>query len=194
MRSCFYLALVSLEFVSLLPAQGSFASGPTLAPVPIASPAYNFGMVGVTSGQVMRIVATNAASAPPAESPAPIPACGVRVTLFDSDGKVVGQAAQVNSLSPGKSFAVEQAGTTAGRQEYRAQVQVVVPPNTSASGTGDIGGTPYLSGVCNIISTLQVYDNVTGKTDFVLAGNPLVTAYIPPLPVGAATPTDTTVP
>ena len=194
MKTGFCLALSLLLFVPLLPAQGSFAAGPMQPTVPITPPTYNFGMVGVTSGQVMRVVATNVANVPPAGSTAPLPVCGVKVTFFDSDGKTVGHAAQVNLLSAGKSLAVEQAGPIAGRQEYRPQVQIVVPPVTADSGTSDPGGIASRSGVCNIISTLQVYDNVTGKTDLVLAGNPLVTGGISPATLGPAMGADATAP
>ncbi len=130
-----------------------------LPPIPVSvnPPNYSFGMVGLTAGQILRVVVTNVGTAPPIASPIAIPACGASVKLFDQDGKAVGASGQIGSLAAGKSFAVEQAGPTgSGRLEYRAQVQVVFPIVSA--------GTPVRLMVCSIISTVQVYDTVTGKT------------------------------
>ncbi len=173
MPTLFRLVPFLLVAVSLLLAQEqtTMAIQP-LPPIPVSvnPPNYSFGMVGLTAGQILRVVVTNVGTAPPIASPIAIPACGVSVKLFDQDGKAVGASGQIGSLAAGKSFAVEQAGPTgSGRLEYRAQVQVVFPIVSA--------GTPVRLMVCSIISTVQVYDTVTGKTDVVLAGNPLIMGF-----------------
>jgi hypothetical protein len=140
-------------------------------------------MVGLGVGQTMRVVATNVGTAPPVTTPVAIPACGVDMKIFDSNGNQAGSGGHTNTLASETSLAVEQTGPATGRQEYRAQVQIVFP--TSASNSG-----PVQLMVCNVVTSIQVYEIATGKTDFVLMGNPIVMDYIPgpPCQKGAVCP------
>lgn len=157
-----------------MPAPGSPAPPVTAIPTVIAPPSSNLGMIGLISGQALRIVATNV-GIPPAVATAPVPACGLDVKFFDADGNQVGSGGHIDSLASGKSFAVELPGPTAsGRAEYRTQLQIVTPSPTSSSG----GILAYLM-VCNIVYTAQVYEASGGKTDFVLTGTPMVLGFIP---------------
>ena len=143
---------------------------------PITPPSYNFGMVGVTSDQVMRVVVSNVATIPPTNTgPTPVPACGVSVKFIDAMGNVAGEA-HTDTLAWGTSFDAQQTAAS-GHAEYRVQVQAVLPAGTNT--------TPVRFTLCNLISTLQVVDTGTNKTTLVLSGNPLVAGYYPVPLVGA---------
>ena len=150
--------------------------GAPVAPIvfPLTAPSYSSGMIGLGVGQAMRVVATNVGVAPPVASAVAIPACGVDVKIFDSNGKQVGSDNRTDSLASQASFAAEQAGPTSDRAEYRAQIQIVLPNATS-----NTGGLLSRLMVCNIVWTIQVYDTQTKKTDFVVTGNPIAMGYIP---------------
>ena len=179
MKASRWLILMLLAAVPQLPAQERVTPGvgAPVAPVyfPLATaPSYSSGMIGLGVNQTLRVVATNVGVAPPVASAVAIPACGVDVKILDSTGKQVGSTNHTDALASQVSFATEQAGPTSGRAEYRAQIQIVVP-----SATSNTGGLLSRVMVCNIVSTIQIYDTVTGHTDFVLTGNPLVMGYIP---------------
>ncbi len=169
-----YVLSMFFAFAAVGAAQ-TVAPGQTV-PVPIAiqlpAPTYNFGVVGLGLGQNLRVVVSNIAT-PPTISTTPSPACGVTVKFFDLNGAAVGQGGQIASLDYGKSFAVEQTGPTSGRVEYRVQVQAVYP-TTTTTGTG----IPVRLLTCDLLSTVQVYDTATGKTDILLSGTPLIAGSI----------------
>jgi hypothetical protein len=99
-----------------------------------------FGLVGVASGQTMRIALVNVAIPPN-------PVCPVQVTFLDSQGATLQQTTA--NVAAGQSARVDLPGG-AGRFEARA-----------------ILGLQPVDPCRHLVPTLQVFDNISGRTSLV---------------------------
>ena len=126
-----------------------------------------FGAVGIASGQTARVNVTSLSPAAPSDPTA------VEIRFLDSNGAVVKQTTV--TLAPGQSAAFDFSladvtpGAASSRMQIRAEVQVTVAPGP--------GETPPSA----LVSTLEVFDNATGKTSFLYAPGPAFEAQLFPL-------------
>ena len=152
------LSLLSLAATFLL-THGTAIAQERLAPIVSiqSNPTFSFGMIGIGTGQTVRLNVVNLVRTPPpvAISIAQVP-CKVELDLYDGQGKLVKQKTVAN-LSFGQAdfldLARSELSTTAAHVDVSAAVKV--------------GSTQ--SFFCNISTTLEVFDNVTGVTTAILA-------------------------
>jgi hypothetical protein len=152
------LSLLSLAATVLL-THGTAIAQERLAPIVSiqSNPTFSFGMIGIGTGQTVRLNVVNLVRTPPpvAISIAQVP-CKVELDLYDGQGKLVKQKTVAN-LSFGQAdfldLARSELSTTAAHVDVSAAVKV--------------GSTQ--SFFCNISTTLEVFDNVTGVTTAILA-------------------------
>lgn len=107
---------------------------------------FHFGMVGITRGQSARLNVLNASREP----------IQLSLNFSNSDGRLIRQA--VETLEPGRAVFLDLTPSTvdegAGRLQIHASIQF---------GDLDSGGVGR-----QIIPTLEVFDNDTGRTQVVL--------------------------
>jgi hypothetical protein len=152
------LSLLSLAATVLL-THGTAIAQERLAPIVSiqSNPTFSFGMIGIGTGQTVRLNVVNLVRTPPpvAISIAQVP-CKVELDLYDGQGKLVKQKTVAN-LSFGQAdfldLARSELSTTAAHVDVSAAVKV--------------GSTQ--SFFCYISTTLEVFDNVTGVTTAILA-------------------------
>jgi hypothetical protein len=116
-------------------------------------------MVGIATGQTARLNLLNPGVLPPAVGLV----CSAQVTWYDGAGDVKKTVSV--SVNPGVSVPVDLhsdsdlALTPATRLEIRATISIpnILPPATSTS-----TGPP--SPACKLISTLEIFDSITGRT------------------------------
>jgi hypothetical protein len=135
-----------------------------------------FAIVGVAPGQSVRINALNQLAGPAAQGPA---GCRMSLQFYDAEGQLVLEYVVPSGLSVGKSAAVDlnRDGLPGGdRLSLRAVLAF-----------GYFGGAnppPQLlqqTATCNIVASLEIYDNDTQKTSIVVTdAKPLPG---PPMPV-----------
>ena len=123
------------------------------------SPAFRTsGMVGLTVGQTARLNVMNPGTEGPIIAGA---SCAAVVSFVNASGVVV-KSAPVNVM-PGQSVPfnldrdVDLASVTDFRVEVRATIQAPVP--TPA--------TPSTAAACRLIPTLEVFNDDTGRTQFI---------------------------
>ena len=141
-----------------------------LPPIRAFQQVQTFGMVGLAEGQTARLNVLN----PGVPSPAATGAmCSALLTFFDDQGASLKSATV--TVIPGKSdsydldsdkdlkLAVNQ------RRQIRATIQIppVVPPPGSLA-------PQFIP--CTLISTLEVFDTITGKTQVVIVQTQYVTS------------------
>lgn len=131
----------------------------------LANPTFSFGMIGLGTGQTARLNAVNLVRvAPPlAVAIAQIP-CKVEFDLYDGQGKLIKQSTVAN-LGFGQADFLDLA-----RSEITSTATHVDITGVVKVGSGQ-------SFFCNISSTLEIFDNVTGVTTAVLT-NPAATPLI----------------
>lgn len=104
-------------------------------------------MVGIVAGQTARL---NVVSAVP---PDPTVVCEVELMFFDMDGMVLAETSV--RLSPGMAAFHDLNGDEFAREgRLQVRAEVMIPDTRNCN--------------INITSTLEVFDNATGKTEFVL--------------------------
>jgi hypothetical protein len=129
------------------------------------------GMVGVSNNQAVRLNVLNVS--PASSTTATIAAvCAVQLQLIDGGGTVLKQASM--GVAAGKVAAIELrrediASATSARVQLRGQVNTVPAA----------AGTTAASSVCNLISTLEVFDEASGDTQVVLGGGHALPAATP---------------
>ncbi len=126
------------------------------------------GVVGIGQGQTARLNVLNAVTG----SSATAAVCAVTLTFYDAGGAVLksstvgipaGQTGSLNLLSD-----ADLALAYGQRKQIRAAFSLPAVPASAA-------GTPVPNPVCNPISTLEIFDVLTGRTDVVLGGMHQVT-------------------
>jgi hypothetical protein len=136
-------------------------------------PGVAFGMTGIANGQSARANALNLGNAP--AGTADTSSCTVTFQFLDADGQLLKQA--VVTLKPGKAGALdlsrdELPSGSNSRIEIRALLLF-----------GYSGGANPPPGVlqkfdCNIVPSLEVFDNDTGRTSLIVTQ----TKRLPPTP------------
>jgi len=126
-----------------------------------------FGMVGLARGQIARLNVVNLRSVPAAEPtayhvPAPVP-CTVRLRFLDQRGNTI--ARSLESILPGDGAFLDlpfheaiPPGFQGRRLQIRAIVQVVPRPEDARR--------------CATISTVEIFDNETGRTSVLYPEEP----------------------
>ncbi len=139
------------------------------------SQSFTFGMVGVTADQVARLNVVNSAPGPAGQS-----SCTIDLTFLDSDGKILKTAR--SALGPQKAAQLDlerrDVPDAVGRIQIRAGIAETVSPS---------GGLISAGSACAPVTTLEVFDNDTGKTSFILTDPKMVPLGAPP-PGGAVVP------
>jgi hypothetical protein len=125
----------------------------------IASTSETTAMIGLAQGQTAQLNLLNPGVQPSATGVI----CTAAVSYFDSTGTLL--KTSTLSVAPGKSGSTDLSGdmdlniAAGARREIRAQISIPsIPPPTST------GGTPIAAPVCKLIPTLEIFDNVTGRT------------------------------
>lgn len=152
-RNTFFLlaVLAAAGFFFNTTRAGAMAS--TMASTMIDSFSPNFGMFGITQGQTARLNVVNL------ETGEFVPCIRVELSFIDGDGNTLLQ--KVYDVDRGKSAFLDLNGNQfvgrGGRTQIRAQVRFV--------GTPDTRDDPFFR---NCLPTLEVIDNVTGRTNFIV--------------------------
>ena len=154
-----WLFLLSLAGATLLLTRATLtAQERSASPIFVPpSPTFSFGMIGLGTGQTARLNVVNLVRiAPPvAISIAQIP-CKVDLDLYDGQGKLIKQKTVAN-LGLGQADFLDLA---------RSELSTTAA-HVDISGVVKVGSTQ--SFFCNVSTTLEVFDNVTGVTTAILA-------------------------
>ena len=126
------------------------------------------GMAGITAGQTARLSALNPGVPAPLATAARCPA---HVAFMDDQGNLL-KSADI-TVDPGKSVSVDlnrdtDTSTSAPRLQIRA-VLTFTPPTPVAPATGSSFAGFVSMVTCRLVPTLEIFDNVTSKTQFVLS-------------------------
>jgi hypothetical protein len=133
------------------------------------TPSFSFSMIGLGVGQTARLNALNLVRTPPPAAVAQVP-CKVELDLYDGQGKLLTQKTVAN-LGYGQADFLDV--TRSGIVTTSAHVEV--------SGVVKIGSNQTF--FCNVSTTLEIFDSVTGATAAVLANPSSSPAFIfTPLP------------
>ena len=127
---------------------------------PSSEPGVGFAMVGIAAGQSARVNALNMGSRSSTQNSS----CSVTLQFLDTQGQVLKQT--VVTLRPGKSASLDLSHDQLPGDDLRAEIRTVLL-------FGYSGGAPPGPEIlqqfdCNIVPSLEVYDNDTGRTSFVL--------------------------
>lgn len=137
-----------------------------------AQPGVGFPMVGVAAGQSIRINAVNLGTGAYTEGSS----CSVALQLLDSQGQALGQTT-VN-LKPGTASPLEASHDSLSAGTGRVAVRAVLL--YGYSGGANPSQAILAQYDCNIIPSLEVYDNRTRKTRLLLTiATPLPTLSTP---------------
>ncbi len=145
-----YLRLTCLLPLAALTLAAQTASFP--APVTETT-----AMIGLAQGQTAQLNLLNPGVLPPATGVV----CTATVTFFDNSGAALKTGSV--AVTPGKSGAVKLSGDTditiapGQRRDIRAQIAIpgLVPANSAA---------PSAASICKLVPTLEIYDDVSGRT------------------------------
>ena len=137
--------------------------GLTAQSIPIAQTITTFGMVGLAEGQTAQLNVLNPGVAPPAATGV---ICSAAVSFVNDQGTVI-KSTTLN-VPPGKSMTfslfsdVDLNLAVNERREIRATIRTspIFPPNAS--------GTPTAAAGCGLFPTLEIYDNLSRKTQVVM--------------------------
>ena len=131
---------------------------PQIVPESLPCPTCALGMIGVTRGQTARLNVADTANAVDTSDIPPDPCRDVELMFFDSQGNI--RQRSVQCLMPGHAAFLDLNGSFLEvpglRAEIRASVHVIAPPPDPDRNSG------------NLVATLEVFDNETGRTSFVL--------------------------
>jgi hypothetical protein len=145
-----------------------------------ASPGVGFAMVGIASGQTARLNALNIGPGGPALPSGRIPgSCGGGVTFefYGVNGELLKSKA-INNLLPGKAAFVDLSRDELPKGPVRTEIRAVLRFGYAAATPPD--RETRLLFECNIFSSLEIFENTTGKTSLVLTDNKLLPAPNPP--------------
>jgi hypothetical protein len=119
-----------------------------------------FAMIGVAIGQTARINALNAGSASSTQDSS----CSVTMQFLDNQGQLLKQ--MVVSLQPGKGTSLDLSRDQLPGDDPRAEIRAVLL--FGYSGGANPGPEVLQQYDCNIVPSVEVFDNNTGRTSFIL--------------------------
>jgi hypothetical protein len=125
-----------------------------------AQPGIGFGMVGIALGQSAQISALNLGSS----KSTPDSGCTVALQFLDVKGNVLKQS--TFTLGQGKAASLEIGRDKVPGTDLRAEIRAVLL--FGYSGGAPPGPTVLQQYDCNILSSIQVFDNDTGKTNYIV--------------------------
>lgn len=168
------LFAASLFMLTLAGLSATRKSGQALAqitPESIPCPTCRFGMVGITRGQTARLNVVNVGDVPQglcrSSDDVPPGPCRTQVDLvfFDNAGRQLSRTTE--TLAPGHSAFLDLNGDTLERQGNRAEIRaaVLVPPPD-----------PDRNSRAVLVATLEVFNNETGRTLFIVPATPALTS------------------
>lgn len=146
---------------------------PTPVSIP-TQPGLGFGMFGLARSQSARVNALNSGPVVPIQDPA---GCQVTLQFFDAGGQMVKQSSA--GLEPGKAAFLELSRDELPGDDPRVAIRAVLH-------FGYFGGAAPSPEIlrhfnCNILPSLEVFDNDNGKTSVVSTdAKPLPAPYPPP--------------
>jgi len=153
------LFLLSLTAATLLLIHGTVVAQERLtSPIVIQpNPTFSFGMIGLGTAQTARLNVVNLVRTPPplAVSIAQVP-CKVELDFYDDQGKLI-QQKNVANLGFGQADFLDL---------IRSQLTSTLT-HVDVSAAVKVGSTQ--SFFCNVNTTLEVFDNVTGATTAILS-------------------------
>ena len=132
-----------------------FSTGPVCAQTGLG-----FGMAGVSSGQSARLSALNLGGPRSNQDSA----CSITLRFLDGQGQVLKESAV--SLGAGKSASVDLSRAQMTGTTPRLQIRAVLLFGYSGGAAPGPGALTQFD--CNIVPTLEVFDNDTGKTSFIV--------------------------
>jgi hypothetical protein len=150
------------------------AQSPPPASIPTL-PGLGFAMLSIAPGQSARLNALNSGPVIPVQDAS---GCQVTLTFFDGGGQMV-KRKSIAGLEPGKAALLDLSRDELQGDDPRAGIRAVLH-------FGYFGGAPPSPEIlrhfnCNILPSLEVFDNDTGKTSVVSTdAKPLPTPYPPP--------------
>ena len=153
-----FVELIVLAVLVL--ATGHFISGGVRAVPPGPIDSFAFGAVGLVAGQTARLNVSILSPAPPTDPTA------VEIRFLDSNGAIIKQT--IVQLAPGQTAFTDFSpadvapGAAVARMQIRAEVRVTITPGPQETTSG------------RLISTLEIFDNATGKTSFLYPPDPCV--------------------
>lgn len=139
--------LTAFIFAALVPVSAQTGSG--------------FPMVGIASGQSARINVLN--GAPTASNPT---SCNVSLQYMDVNGNLLKQLPTVNLL-PGTATSLDLSWDELPGGNLRVEIRAVLIFGYSG-GANPPAGILQQSACNNLVPSLEVYDNTTGRTSFIL--------------------------
>ena len=161
--SVFLLASFALLLMSTVETTAGNAQSPY-------QPGVGFAMIGMATGQTVRLHALNLGTG----SSASDPRCNVTLQFLDANGQVLKQA--VPTIRPGKAAYLDLRGDSAELAQNDVRV-----PFRAVLLYGYFGGAPPGPGGlqafdCNIVPSLEIFDTETKQTSVVLTA----TTPLPP--------------
>ena len=148
-----------LTGAGLLLTHGNAAAQERLAPsLPVLpTPTFSFGMIGLGTGQTVRLNVVNLVRTPPPIAVTLFQPCKVELNLYDSQGKLIKQKTVAN-LGFGQADFLD---------TLRSELNTT-SAHVDVTGVVKVGSTQSFT--CNVTATLEVFDNVTGATTAILTG------------------------
>ena len=130
----------------------AFTPRPRPISVPCPSCIPTFGYWGFTHSQTARLTVVDMSDVPPG------PCRTVEMTFYDRVGNI--RQRSIQCLIPGRAASLDLNGSalefTGLRAEMRARVEIITPPPDPDDNS------------INLVATVQVFDNDTGKTSFIV--------------------------
>ena len=134
-------------------------------PTPLIPPSQGLGfaIVSIAAGQSVRINVLNQSSSPGLQGPA---GCRISLQFYDAAGQLVTEYVVPGGLSVGKS-----AGVDLNRDDLPGADRLSLRAVLAFGYLGGANPPPQLlqqTATCNIVPSLEIYDNDTQKTSIVI--------------------------
>jgi hypothetical protein len=167
---CLSVTLLALA-VSMLAKQAPTGRPETIVPgakavnIPIG-PGEGFPMIGIALGETARISALNTGPNGPAPPGAATPGgCQVTLQFYGADGQLL-KGTVIPNLEPGRAAVLDLSSDDLAKRNFRTQLRAVLL-------FGYSGGAPPRPEIlwqlqCNILPSLEIFDNKTGRTSIIL--------------------------
>jgi hypothetical protein len=140
----------------------------------VYQPGVSFPMIGIANGESLRVNALNMGTS----MSTPSSSCSVTLRFLDAQGQPLKQ--NVVTLRPGKAVSLDLNRKAVPSNNHRIEIRAVLLFGYSA------GAAPARELLqqydCNIVPSLEIYSNDTGKTNAVVTeAKPLPPSTTPPL-------------